>query len=230
MKQKRDSIAVMKLVLLTLFVALFAVACTNSGDNSATNSAPTEVDGATEIDSPGQDSTTDTTDAGASSVDGYPGAMGESGYPGVGIAGSADPGYPGASIPEDALPEPPNPERDIPAPGTDAGAVGGVLIREVSGAGFLPVTPLALYLGEVLTDSQGRQALIAQGDDSPQAQLLPTGVFIFNNVQPGTYGLVIDIGVSQFPITGEDGLPLLIEVEADKAIDLGQVFVELPSS
>ena len=140
------------------------------------------------------------------------------------------PAYPGSpALPDDISAEPPNPKRNLPAPVAGAGTIGGVLVREVTEGGFTPVTPLNLYLGNVLEDSKGRQALLAWSENSPKATLLPTGIFIFNNVAPGTYGLVIDLGFSQFPLTSQDGSDLLITVEAGQALDLGQIFVTLPN-
>lgn len=226
MKRKRNIIAITKYLLLALFIALFIVACSNSGENgdNTTNSTTNTNSGSTEVNTTDQATTT-----GSDTTSGYPGTMADAGYPGTGVE-MADSGYPGAEVPENTLSELPNPERDVPAPSENLGSVGGVLIREVDSTGFLPVTPQALYLGKVLNNNQGQQVMIAQGDDSPKAELLPTGVFVFNNIEPGTYGIVIDIGVSQFPLTGEDGKEMLIEVEPNKALDLGQVIVKLPNS
>lgn len=219
--KNNKKITLTKVAFLALFIILFMVSC-NSGENSD----PVTVNEASENTSPTPNANANQTQSGTNSS--YPGALTESGYPEETLAGSADNGYPGAGIQENTFPEPPNPDRNIPVPSEDFGSAGGVLIREISDAGFLPVTPQALYLGDILVDSQGRQALIAQGEDSPKAQLFQTGVFIFDNIQPGTYGLVIDIGMSQFPINGEDGQPLLIDIEAGKVLDLGQVIVKLP--
>ena len=67
-----------------------------------------------------------------------------------------------------------------------------------------------------------------RGDDAPQAQLLPTGIFIFNDVPPEIYGIIIDVGFAQFPLEDEEGAQIVITVEPGQSIDLGQVFVELP--
>ena len=210
-------IGLLKVVLLILFIMVLMVACNSGEANIDVSSTET-----TQNITPSVDVNTDQSSSDTES--GYP-------YPGIELAESANSGYPAdTSTTEDAFSEPPDPERNIPAPSADSGSVGGVLIREISDAGFLPVMPQALYLGEILNDSEGREALIAQGEDSPQAQLFQTGVFIFDNIAPGTYGLVIDIGVSQFPITGEDGQPLLITVEANKVLDLGQVIIKVPNS
>lgn len=148
-----------------------------------------------------------------------------SGYPEPSVVEA--PSYPGANSEPEGLTEPPNPERNIPSPGSNTGAVGGVLIHQMGENSFEPVVPRALYLGEVLRNSAGEQALISQGSDSPQAQLFQTGVFIFSDVAPGTYGLIIDLGFAQFPLTDESGLELLIDVEGGQAYDLGQIMVRL---
>lgn len=139
-------------------------------------------------------------------------------------------GYPMPSqvIPEGAVSELPNPERTIPAPTDNLSSLGGVLVREVGESSFLPVMPQTLYLGEVLLDDAGRQSVIVRRTDSPTAQLFPTGVFVFNNVPAKTYGLIVDIALSEFPVTLENGDPLLIDVKAGEAIDLGAVLVNLP--
>ncbi len=224
MKNKKV-IAARNVVALTLLMLLLA-AC-GAASNPTPKAIPVTIDSAPASTSTGSSAPAtpaQTQQSAPSSA--YPGAA--AAYPGV-AAGEAT-AYPGSSSSGSVgLPEPPNPERTLPNPGSNTAAIGGVLIREVNENSFLPVVPQALYLGEVLLNSAGEQALISQGTDSPQAQLFQTGVFIFNNVPPGTYALVIDVGFSQFPITDENGLELLIDVEGGKAYDLGQVMVRLPS-
>lgn len=224
MKNKRV-IAVRNAVALTLLILLMA-AC-GAASNPTPEAIPVTIESA-----PTSTSTGSSAPAIPSQTEqvappaAYPGAA--AAYPGA-AAGEAT-SYPGnSSSGSVGLPEPPDPERTLPNPDSNTAAIGGVLIREVSANSFLPVVPQALYLGEVLLNSAGEQALISQGTDSPQAQLFQTGVFIFNNVPPGTYALVIDVGFSQFPITDENGSELLIDVEGGKAYDLGQVIVRLPS-
>ncbi len=220
MKKKRV-IAVRNVVLLALLLILMA-AC-GAANNPTPEAIPVTVEsGPSSTGSSAPATPSQAQQAAPSSA--YPGAA--AAYPGTAAGQTAD--YPSSSSGSVGLPEPPNPERNIPNPDNNTAAIGGVLIREVSADSFLPVVPQALYLGEVLLNSAGEQALISQGDDSPQAQLFQTGVFIFNNVPPGTYALVIDVGFSQFPITDENGAELLIEVEGGKAYDLGQVMVRLP--
>lgn len=221
MKNKKV-IAVCNAVALTLLILLLA-AC-GAASNPTPQAIPVTIESApasTSTGSSAPDTPSQTQQVVPSSA--YPGAA----YPGA-VAGEAT-AYPGNSSGSVGLPEPPNPERTLPNPGSNTAAIGGVLIREVNDNSFLPVVPQALYLGEVLLNSAGEQALISQGTDSPQAQLFQTGVFVFNNVPPGTYALVIDVGFAQFPIKDENGAELLIDVEGGKAYDLGQVMVRLPS-
>ena len=167
--------------------------------------------------------------AGASpSASSYPGPS-DSGYPAPSGSEGSD-GYPGpgVEIVEGVQAVPPDPERNPPTPQPDSGVVSGVLIREVTEQGFIPLTPRGLYLARILQNDSGEQALMRRGDDAPQAQLLPTGIFIFDNVPPETYGIIIDVGFAQFPLEEADGTQIILAVEPGQSIDLGQVFVELP--
>lgn len=129
--------------------------------------------------------------------------------------------YPGPTI-EGLQPEPPNTERDLPAAENDTGVVGGILIREIVGEGFIPFTPQKLLLGEIIALDSGEPAYVGASGESPTAELLPTGIFVFRNIPPGDYNLVVDIGITQF-LAGDT-----FAVEAGQVIDLGQVIIELP--
>lgn len=154
----------------------------------------------------------------------------DSGYPGVSES-ETDSGYPGPAQPQGELSDtPPNPERELPAAEPDTGVIGGVLVWEVSENGFSPLTPVAFRLAEVVRDENNDPMMLRDSELSPQAQIFPTGVFVFQAVPPGTYGLVVDVGYAKFPITDDSGEPRLIDVEAGEALDLGQVITTLPSS
>lgn len=140
--------------------------------------------------------------------------------------------YPGRDIPtpEGLVPAPPDPDRDLPNAAGDFAVIGGVLIREYIDQGFVPFTPTRLVLGKVLETNTGQPAYITENEESLEAELFPTGVFVFNSVPPGTYGIVVDLSFTKFPINGDDGSPLLITIQAGDAIDLGQLFIEMPGS
>ncbi|MCA9967380.1 MAG: hypothetical protein KC423_24195 [Anaerolineales bacterium] len=135
---------------------------------------------------------------------------------------------PPAAYPVEGLQaEPPNPERQLPAAGADVGVVGGVLIRELTDQGFMPLNPQKLMLGEIVQTNSGEAAYVSVDDqNSPQAEMFPTGVFIFRNVAPGTYGLVVDLGFTQFLVNQPDGSQFVFTVEPGQALDLGQVITQ----
>ena len=143
------------------------------------------------------------------------------GYP------APDAGYLG-TLPEGLQPEPPNPDRQLPEAGDGTAVIGGVLIRElVEEGGYLPLTPQRLLLGEIVSTTDGQPAYLSVDDqNSPTAELFPTGIFIFRNVPPGTYGLVVDLGFTQFLVNQPDGSQFLFTAEPNQALDLGQVITQ----
>ncbi len=219
---RQKTVVVSKFWALVLLLSLLVAGC-GSADTPTPETIPVTVESApaTTGNNTGQNGAGQNLETAA--VPDYPAPSGD--YPEAPAAGVPD--YPGANSEAAGAPDPPNPERDIPVPDSTTGAVGGVLVHQMDENSFEPVVPRALYLGEVLLNSTGEQALISQGTDSPQAQLFQTGVFIFSDVPPGTYGLIIDLGFAQFPLTDESGLEMLIDVEGGQAYDLGQIMVRL---
>lgn len=143
------------------------------------------------------------------------------GYPGMPAAAPA-PAYPVPTL-DGMQAEPPSPEVNLPAASGNNGVVGGVLIREVSDQGFIPLVPKELILGEIVSVNTGEPAYVRTNEASPRAELFPTGVFIFRNVPPGEYGLVMDLGFSQFLIE-----EYTFSVEPGQVLDLGQVITKTP--
>ena len=206
-----------RFLFLSMLVMFTAIACNPSGsENSVAPDVTVVVSNDSDVLSESED------DAEQSVDNGYPSGITETDLVAT--------GYPGQPAPPEGMSEqPPDPERELEPQSPELGAVGGVLIREIVDTGFIPVIPRDLYLGKILTDSEGRQALIARGEDALKAELFSTGVFAFNGVPPGTYGLVIDLGFTEFPLVNEDGSEMLVIVEAGKSFDLGQIFVDVPT-
>lgn len=151
----------------------------------------------------------------------------ETGYPSPANANSSNSAYPAATM-EGIVSDLPATELELPEAGVDFGVVGGVLASEITGQGYLPITPQSLTLGVVLTfEETGQPAYIRSSDDGPKAELLPTGVFIFRNVPPGEYGLVMDLGFGTFPVQNNEGI-FLFTVEPGQALDLGTVLTIFP--
>lgn len=199
--------------ILFLFAAFILTACNNSNTPQATPSPSDSSDS-------GQPAVTT-----ESNTSGYPAPGSEAAYPGGTAAEVAD--YPGAAG-EEIFAEPPNPERELPAAQGNNGVVGGVLIREVTAEGFIPFDPYQLILAEIATNAEGQPAFITYNDQSKRAETFPTGVFVFQEVPPGTYALVVNMAVAEFPVEDEAGNQMMITVEPGQALDLGQVIVKMP--
>ena len=201
------------LLLFFVGVSLLAVSCAASNSEDSTSSSPaTQVLDQSSISKP--------TDDPPGSSTGYP-------SPSSDIAENS--GYPSnTSIIEGLSSDPPNPDVNLPAADENYGTVGGVLVQEIIGQGYLPLEPLELSLAEIIKTTDGNPAFIRENANSPKAELFPTGVFIFRNVPPGDYGIMVDVGYAKFPIRGDDGNQILISVAAGQAIDIGQLITKLP--
>ena len=202
--------------IFTVFIVLMLISACGPPQEDASNqggAAQIEISTATPLSSAAVDEPV---------VEESNGAVDEP-YPGAGATLKPPPTapYPGPTI-EGLQAEPPNTERNLPAADSETGIVGGILIREIVGEGFIPFSPQKLILGEIITLDTGEPAYVGASGESPIAELLPTGIFIFRNVTPGDYNLVVDIGITQF-LVGDT-----FTVEAGQVIDLGQVIIELP--
>lgn len=203
------------LSLWTWFILLAALAvllsaCGPSSDETA-ETPQAEANVPVVVDS---ESREEATAVPADTTAGYPDPQTQAALP--------DPGYPAPTI-EGLQPEPPNPEVNLPEAGSETAVVGGILIREITDQGFVPLIPRELILGEIVSVDTGDPAYVRTNADSLRAELFPTGIFIFRNVPPGEYGLVMDLGFSQFLIEG-----YTLTVEAGQVLDLGQVITTTP--
>jgi len=115
---------------------------------------------------------------------------------------------------------------EIPTPANDSGIITGKLLVEGSREAYLGAN---LVLGEVVeADQPGYPPLVSYSEDSnPKAVLAKNGSFLFVNIHPGKYSIVLTnplaANLIEDPITGGT---LIITVEAGKVIDLGELFVK----
>ena len=134
---------------------------------------------------------------------------------------SLEEGYPApeTSSPPEELPE----SLDIPEPASDRGIVTGQLLTP--GPGGSPYIG-SLYLASTITsDQEGFPPIVAFSDQTdPLAIQDRTGRFLFSDVPPGIYALVIWNPVSSTVIE-EPGTNdyLVFEVEAGEVTDLGVI-------
>jgi hypothetical protein len=95
----------------------------------------------------------------------------------------------------------------------------------------IPVTQAIIYLAEILPDDQGELRLAAMDRvNSPRSVTDEKGSFLFEDVPPGNYGLVLDM-IRQSYLLGdpESGEALIITLEEGEAVDMGDlVYDDLP--
>lgn len=194
--------------MITFALLLFTAACQNSPTTSPTD--PTTAPPATTNESANS----------AETESGYPA------YPASAQVAVPDSAYP-VPTPDGLMQELPETTAGIPEPEADFATIGGAIVTPIEGQGYTPVNPQNIYLGEIVSDAEGRPVFLRSKEDGPAAQQFGAGVFIFNRVEPGTYGLVLDLGIGTFPIVDEQEEILLFDVAAGEALDLGVLFFSL---
>jgi len=122
----------------------------------------------------------------------------------------------------------------VPTPSSnEVGNVTGTLLRVTEEGDVEPVREALLYLGPLVTTTEGVEGLARLDITAdPQATLGPQGGFAFTDVEPGRYILwyVAPAGSPlqlRQPDTGED---LVIDLDSGEIVDLGELRYEgLPS-
>lgn len=167
--------------------------------------------------------TLEPTDAPAPSaepVDAYPYPMDQPTVP-VGI--SAYPGPEGTAAETSQLPTM-VPVLDVPSPASGLGVVTGFLL--VGGEGGQPYFGNAVYLGHALppSDPAFPPMISLSETEDPLAVMDQTGRFLFVDVEPGIYGLMLWSPVGSAPMQDPvTGTYMLIEVKAGETVDLGVI-------
>jgi hypothetical protein len=134
---------------------------------------------------------------------------------------SQEEGYPApeASSPPEELPE----SLEIPEPAADSGVVTGQLLTP--GPGGSPYIGSLYRASTISSDQEGFPPIVAFSDQTDPLGLQDqTGRFLFSDVAPGTYALVIWTPVASTVIE-EPGTNeyMLFEVEAGEVTDLGVI-------
>ena len=112
----------------------------------------------------------------------------------------------------------------------DSGSLTGVLLLR-RGGDLQPVIDVKVALGKILSDDEGTERVVAyEPSRAPVAQTDSTGRFVFENLQSGRYGLILDT-VLNAVLLYRDGAAsaILLEVTAGEVTDLGRLeFSDLP--
>lgn len=110
------------------------------------------------------------------------------------------------------------------------GVVCGVLSAGPERKSSGPVGGLTVYIAEILFSSEGPSGLASMDEVSaPSATVDEVGRFVFTNVKPGMYALIVKTPVSLLVvhdvITGQD---VVFEVNQGSGLDLGVIVPNLP--
>jgi hypothetical protein len=140
----------------------------------------------------------------------------ETAYPGSPTGTSQPQGYPGSTLEDTPGPSttpPPSPTID-PQLGIASGTI------ELKGQ---PVAKVAMYLGQLLKDSTGRDSVVALDlKASPWAPTDSSGHFRIVNVAPGKYGLVlVTVTASYHLLYPDKSQSVVLTIEAGREVDLG---------
>ena len=105
----------------------------------------------------------------------------------------------------------------IPEPSSSSGVIVGVV--QVNGE---PVPNLTIYLAEVLTDGEGLERVASYDRiNSPKAYTDESGQFVFSEIRPGRYGLVLDTVLSAYLLhLPQEDAALVIGVEAGEQTEI----------
>lgn len=166
-------------------------------------------------------------------------APADSAYPGPAGASSA---YPGPASPSSAYPAGEAPDLGptvssepitIPQPSSSSvGVVHGSLFQSTDGGQRVPVAGYSLYLGEILKTSEGVEGLVSlDPSTAPVAQVNGLGQFVFTDVPPGRYGLMLETGVKGGQLLLNDptsGGDFIIEIVGGDTKDLGELAYPFP--
>lgn len=118
----------------------------------------------------------------------------------------------------------------IPSPKPNTGVVTGRLLLLDTQEPFLAP---ALYLGEVINNANSGpnlpQVLSVTTGVDPVAVQSQNGIFVFSDINPGEYGIIIWTPMSLLPIRDVNSTEnniIIVKVDAGETTDLGDIFVE----
>lgn len=120
----------------------------------------------------------------------------------------------------------------LPTPSSPAVAtVGGRLLRDINGT-IRPMAEAKIILAPVIRSANGTP-VVASVDNGNKETALTTitdekGEFIFVNVPPGTYSIVVATPIGFFLLQDVDGRDLLLDVQGGIILNLGEIRTSLP--
>jgi hypothetical protein len=135
---------------------------------------------------------------------------------------------PEVSVPTDAQES--DVQTSMPTPSDEQAVITGVLLQGTSE--LKPVVNAILYLADIINSSDGIKAAASfDRQSSPNTQTDKNGRFVFTEVEPGEYALVLDRIYNSFLLQDPDGGDFLFTAEAGEVLDLGDLdYLSLPGT
>jgi hypothetical protein len=135
------------------------------------------------------------------------------------------PEYPWPGSPEQALT---GASLSIPDPKPDSAVIVGILSENGK-----PLANATIYLADVLQDDDTGEFQVASysRETSPRATVDQNGQFVFADIKPGKYSLIVDNFSTYFSLfePADSEKPLIFSVEPGKTTDLGALdYEDLP--
>jgi len=116
----------------------------------------------------------------------------------------------------------------LPYPSVESATVIGKIVRALP-TGREPLANTKILLANVIRSENGKPIMAAASEEtSPTAVTGEDGSFVFTNVIPGTYGIVIITPIGSFLLQDGKGNDFLFNVQAGMILDLGEIHTTLP--
>lgn len=144
--------------------------------------------------------------------------------------------YPGSTAaqpeptsPENAptfVPETPQPE----APAEGLATITGTLMRQVEGMPPSAMQDTTVFLASLLTDEQGQTSGLARlnEDESPWTRTNEAGQFVFTDLTPGRYALIVKTPLTLQPVKDANtARDVVVDVAAGEVGELGVIPVSI---
>jgi len=154
------------------------------------------------------------------------GAQPSTGYPAEdpGVENQPTQAYPGPPVPsDDPLAGYPK-SLEVPQPKAGLGVITGRILEVANNEVYLAPT---LILGEMTypSDPNAAPPLVGFSETTdPRGIQDQSGKFVFQDIKPGTYAVVVWTPASSTLVTDKEGNTAVVEVTADKVVDMGDVY------
>lgn len=158
----------------------------------------------------------------------YPAPGDTSAYPGP----DASSAYPGPAPTPDLGPTISSEPVVVPQPASaSVGVATGKVLRIAEGGTREPVAGYYIYLGRILQNNLGDESIVELDKaTAPKARLNAFGEFVFVDVPPGRYGLMLELLRGAVLLNDPDsGGNMIVEIKGGDVVDLGEMAYPLPA-